>query len=230
MMVVRKVLPNTTFASLFLILNHVELVQNQPAGFVVQVLIVALEFFFNGVHFADCLLNAVDFRIQARQVHQMQQNPGSAQVPEKQVSETRAFRCAFDQTRNVGHHKASGRGRAYDTEIWMQGCKRIVCNLWACVGDLADECGLACVGHAQQTNISKHFKLELDAALFTFLTHCELAWRSVGAGLEMNVAHSALTALDQNYALAMGVEVMQQFVGFRVIDDRSNRHAQGDVI
>ena len=66
-------------------------------------------------------------------------------VTEKAITETCAFVCAFDQSRNIRQHEFAAVD-ADDAELRMQGRERIVRDLRFRRADHGEECGFACIG------------------------------------------------------------------------------------
>ena len=87
----------------------------------------------------------------------MQQQAGAGQVFEETNPQPGAIRRAFDQSRNIGNHKAAMRLDADHAEIGMQGGKGIVGHLGFGRGNRANKGRFAGIGHAQQADIRQHF-------------------------------------------------------------------------
>src|SRR5262245_18635742 len=99
----------------------------------------------------------------------------------------------FDQTGDVGDHKAAAFASAHDSEVRMQRGERIVSDLGSRVRNRGDQCGLASVRHSEQADICQQTQLKLQLALLAEPAGRFLAWRPIGAALEVQVAEAAIS-------------------------------------
>src|SRR5690606_16701742 len=86
------------------------------------------------------------------------------------------------------------------------------------------------VGHAEQADIGQYLELELELAMLAFFARRALARRAVGAGLEVQVAETALAAARDQLALAVAGQVGDQYAGIGVGNDGADRNAQFQVV
>jgi hypothetical protein len=149
-------------------------------------------------------------------------------VAQELVAEPRAFGGALDEPRDVRDHEARVAFDAHHAERRVERRERIVGHLRARARDRADEGGFAGVRQAEQPDVGQHAQLERELAALAGLAARELAWRAVGARLEMQVAEAALAALGEQRALAVRGEVGEQHAVL-VADQRADRHAQLDI-
>src|SRR5690606_8933225 len=70
---------------------------------------------------------------------------------------------------------------------------------------------------------------EAQAALLAFLAVCELPWRAVGAGFEVQIAQPTLAARCQRDLLAVPVEVEQQFIRVGIVDAGAYGYLECDI-
>ncbi len=175
------------------------------------------------------LRGRIDRFVNRRRVDQMQQQARPRQVTQELVAEPDTLGCAFDETGDIGDHEAPAFAHAHRSQVGMQRRERIVGDLRPRVGHGRDQRRFAGVGHAEQADVRKHAKFEMQPPLFALLAACELAWRAVGARLEVEVAEAAGTALGEQQTLAVAIEIGDQGARFVVIDDRAHGEAQLDV-
>jgi len=112
----------------------------------------------------------------------------------------------------------------------MQRGEWIVRDLRARVGDRGDQRGLACVRHAEQADIGEHFQLELELLLFAGVAGCLLPRRTIDRALEAHVAEATIAALGDHHHLAGLEQLVQDFAGFGIGQDRAHGHLQHDVV
>ena len=204
--------------------DHVQLVEHQPARLVVQLVVVNLEFVDDGA----CLLHGIGV-VKRSQVDHVQQHAGALQVAQELVTQTRPLGGAFDQTRNVGNHKALFRPHAHHAQVGVEGREGVVGDLGTGIRDGRDQGRLAGIRHAQQAHIGQHAQFELELVCLARPARRLLAGRTVGGGLVVQVAEAAVTALGQQALFAVLQQLHHQFAGFGVADDGAHRHAQHDV-
>ena len=159
----------------------------------------------------------------------MQQQARALQVTQELVAQAGAFGRTFNQTRDVGDHKALLRTDAHHAEVGVQCGERVVGNLGARVRDRRDQRGLAGIGHAQQADVGQHLQFQLQAFLFARPARRLLPRRAVDRTLEAQVAKAAIPALGDGDDLARRQQLIQHVAGFYVTDDGAHRHLQRDV-
>ena len=101
----------------------------------------------------------------------MQQYAAALKVLEEADTEACAFRCAFNQPRDIGDHKALLVVHTHHAQAWYQGGKRIVSHFWLGGGDRTDEGGFTGVRHPQHSDVRQQHQLQLQVALITRRTH-----------------------------------------------------------
>ena len=206
--------------------HHVDLVQHQPAWLFVEGRVVLTQLVDDG----PGLVHHITVGVEREDVHQVQQQPGTLQVPQKTVPQARTLGGPTDQPRHIGHHEAAPLVDAHHTQVGMQRGERVVCHLRSRIGYLRNESGFAGVGHAQQPHVGQHLQLQLQAPLLARPSRRGLARGAVGTALEVQVAQPSIATLGQHDALAMGSQVEQQFARIFIVDLRAHRHAQQDVV
>ena len=206
--------------------QHIHLVQHQPARLTVQLLVVLLQFLDDGARLA----HRINVRIKRSHVHHVQQQARALQMLEEAVTQTGAFRRAFNQPRNIRDHKAAGIVHPHHAQVGMQRGERIIRHLGTRRRHRADKGGLARVGHAQQAHVRQHLQLQLQSALLALLARRALARRAVGGGFEMDVAQAALAAARNHDALAVVGQVRHQLARVVVGNHRAHRHLQFDIV
>ena len=144
--------------------------------------------------------------------------------------EPRAFRGAFDQSGHIGDDEAVVVVDADHSKVRMQRRERIIGNLRPCGGHRANEGRLACIRHAQQANIGKHFQLELEIANLAFFAGTELPRRAVDARLEVKVAEPAFATLREHCFLLVPCKISDDLAGIGIGDHGADRHPQHDVV
>ena len=111
----------------------------------------------------------------------------------------------------------------------MQGRERIVRHLGLGGRYGADQGGLASIGQSEQPHIRHDLELEPQIPLFTGQTRHGLARGPVRTALELSVAPAALPAFHDQKALALFGHIAKLFFGFRVDDDRTDRHRNVEI-
>ena len=146
------------------------------------------------------------------------------------MPQARALCRAFNQSRNVRHHKAVVFIHANHAQIGMQRGKRIIRHFRACGGYSANQRGFARVGHAQQPHICQHFQFQQQSACFAFLARGELLGRAVHRRFEMDIAQAAFATFCHAHALPVVGEIGNDFIGVHIANQRANGHAQFNVV
>ncbi|OIQ65768.1 hypothetical protein GALL_526700 [mine drainage metagenome] len=145
------------------------------------------------------------------------------------MPQTGSFRSAFNQTRQICHHKTLLRTDPHHPQIRMQGGKRVICDARTSIGDGRDQCRFASVGHTQQTDISQYFEFELQVAFFTRPAGCFLPWRTVDGTFVAQIAKTAITAFGNGDHFTGFKQLKQHLTGFGIGNDGAHRHLQGNV-
>src|SRR5437773_8071131 len=151
-------------------------------------------------------------------------------MPEELVPQAGTFGCSFDEPGDVGDHEASIDPGTNHSEMRMQGSRRVVGNLGAGSRDGANERGFSGIGKSQQSDIGKHFQLELERTMLAGLAGSRFSGRAVGARFEIDIAEAPFASPREQCDLLVHGEVGDHFSGLPVRDHRTGRHAQYNVI
>ena len=160
----------------------------------------------------------------------MQQEVRTLQVFEELNAQSGTVGRAFDKPWYIGNHKINGIGGAHHAQVRMQRSERVVSHFRPGVRHGPDERRLAGVRHSEQAHISQHLQFELEFTFLTLLARGVLARRSVGTGLEMDVAQAAVSPSRQNNLSTIDGEIGDDLAGRLIGDHRTNRHAQYDIV
>ena len=177
--------------------NEIELIQYQPARFVMQCFIVTLQFGDNRFRVAD----GIGIGVERRDVDDVQQHARALQMSQELVTEPRAIGRAFDEAGDIGEHEAPVLIGAHNTQVRRKRRERIIGDLGPCRGYRADERALSGVGHAEKANVGQHLEFEMQPPLLALFTGCELAWGAVRARFEVNIAETAHSAFGKERLL-----------------------------
>ncbi len=150
-------------------------------------------------------------------------------MAQKLVAQTCAFRCAFNQTGNIGNHKALLRRDAHHAQIGVQGGERVVGNFGARIRHRRNKRRFSGVGHTEQTDIGQHLQLELQVFFVARPTGGFLARRAVDRALKTQVAKATIAAFGNGDDFAGFEQLVQHFAGFSIGDDGADGHFQRDV-
>ena len=82
---------------------------------------------------------------------------------------------------------------------------------------------LPALGKPTSPTSAKQFQFQAKAVFFAGLAVFVLGGRLMGGGREARVAAAAAPAVRDYETIAGGGEVVQQFAGFRVVDDGADR-------
>src|SRR4029079_12502377 len=145
------------------------------------------------------------------------------------VTESCAFRGAFDQPGYIGNDEAAMFVGADDPQVRMKRGERIIRDFRTRCRYGAYECRLSGVRHAEQADVRKHLELELELAADPGLAASELAGRAIRARLEVKITEAAFAALREHRARLMVREVCNELARLEVRDDRSHGKSQHNV-
>ncbi len=145
------------------------------------------------------------------------------------MSQSRAFRRAFYQTRNIRHDEAAVLIHAHHAEVRVHSGERIVRHFRAGGGYGADQGGFARVRHAQKPYVRQNLELQFEFEFFPRFAKGKLAGRTVGAGLEMQIAEPARPPLASSTFCSWCCRSATTFSGGGICDDCAYRHAQHDI-
>ena len=206
--------------------HHIQFIEYQPAGFVVQGFVVFLQFGHDGFG----LGHGIDAVVERGHVHDVQQQAGALQMAQELVPQPGALAGALNQAGNVGHHKALLWPDAHHAQIGVERGEGVIGNFGACVADGGNEGGFARIGHAQQAHIGQHLEFEPQAFFLARIAECFLAGCAVDGAFESQVAKTAVAAFGDQDFFARHQQLEQNLAGFGVADDGAHRHFEGDVV
>ena len=118
-------------------------------------------------------------------------------------TDTLTLVCTLDNTRNVCHNKRVTVTHLDNTEIWLESCEGVVCNLRFCSRNNREQSTLTCIREAHKTYISKHLELEDKCTLIALLTRLCIARSLICSGLEVPVTQTSATTLEQYELLSV---------------------------
>src|SRR5258708_19342884 len=110
---------------------------------------------------------------------------GPGGMPEKLVPQPRSIGRSFDESGDVGDHETAVDSYPRHSEVRMQSGKRVVGDLGARGGNGANESGFSGIGQTEQSDVGKHFQLELERAMLAGLAGSRLSRRAVAARFQL---------------------------------------------
>ena len=123
-------------------------------------------------------------------------------MTQEQMAQASAIRGAFNESGHIGHHKTLLRADAHHAQIGVQSGERVVCNFGARIGNGGNECGLACIGHAQQSHIGQDLQLQLEFFFLARPAGCFLTRRTIDGALKTHIPKATIAALGNHENLA----------------------------
>ena len=125
-----------------------------------------------------------------------------------------------------------------DTEIRLQSGEGVVRNLGLCSRNRCQKRTLTRIGEAHQTNICQDLQLENKCTLGTILTRLCIARSLICSGLEVPVAQTSATTLQQyellvlrsNLANYLGVGLASLLVSKYLLGNRSEGYGDNDIL
>ena len=90
-------------------------------------------------------------------------------VAQEVVSEPRALACSLDKTGDIRNNETVVI-HLHNAEIWIDGRKVIIGNLWLCRRQHTQKCGFTHVREAYETDVRNGFEFERDLVLFRSFT------------------------------------------------------------
>ena len=145
-----------------------------------------------------------------------------------------AVRRPFDEARDVGddpavHDVAAEAVQAHHAQLGFQGGEGVVRDLGTGGAQAAHQGALSRVGEAHQAHVCDELQLQIERALFAFLTGLVVAGRAVGGALEVGVPEATAATTGHADFLAVGEQLRQHLTGVAVLDHRAQGHLQPDV-
>ena len=134
-------------------------------------------------------------------------------MPQKEVSEPRAFACALNKAGHVGNHKTLFACDAHDPEMRMQRRKGIVRDFRAGVGNRRNKGGLTGVGHSKKSHVRKNLKFQTQFTVLTRFPGCCLPGCSVRTRLKVKIPQATPAALGKQLLFPVLGKVGNGFTG-----------------
>ena len=166
----------------------------------------------------------------ARRIKHMDEDLRTLYMAEKFVPKTGPLTCAFDQTRDICHDEASLIVQIHHTEDRIQRREMVRRHFRLRTGYLADERGFPYARESQKTDIRQHLQLEAQLLFFTRLAFFRIKRRTDSRCREMGISAAAMPTFDDEGFLSILRHIRQKFAGLIVIDHRSERHLDEDVL
>ena len=169
-------------------------------------------------------------RVRRVERNQEREHAGALDVLQKPKAETLAGVRALDDAGNVGDDEGAMIGQSDDAEVGLERGERIVGDLGAGRRHDREERALAGVGLAHEPHVGDELEHQLEAPLLTLLARLPLARRLVGGRGESRVPAAAPAAARNQQPVSGGQHLPEHRAGCGVLDDRSRRHRQLDVV
>ena len=166
----------------------------------------------------------------ARRIKHMDEDLRTLYMAEKFVPKTGPLTCAFDQARDICHDEASLIVQIHHTEDRIQRREMVRRHFRLRTGYLADERGFPYARESQKTDIRQHLQLEAQFLFFTRLAFFRIKRRTDSRCREMGISAATMPAFDDEGFLSILRHIRQKFAGLIVIDHRSERHLDEDVL
>src|SRR2546428_9431282 len=131
---------------------------------------------------------------------------------------------AFDETRNVGQHKAPAVRKANDAKVWLSRCERVVSDLGPCGGYTAEQRRLPGVGESSQAGIGDQPQFELEPAFLPRHAGLCLPRSAVRGRRNPRVTPPSPAAPRHDDRLPMMEQISQDLPALPVPDHRADRH------
>src|SRR5262245_40683502 len=117
-------------------------------------------------------------------------------------AESVAFVRAFDQTRHIGHDEGSVIAQLHDAEIRRQRRERVVGDLRPRRRDARDECALARVREADESDVREELEPQAQLPGLAWRAGFGSTWRAIGGRRKCRVATATASAPRDKHALA----------------------------
>ena len=127
-------------------------------------------------------------------IHNMDNDFGSFNMPEKFMSQTDTIGSTFNQSRNIRNDETTGSFQIHYTQIRIQGREMIVGNLGSGIGHSGQERGFTNIGKSYQSDISDHLQFQQKFQFLCSLSRLCILGCLHGTGSIMLVAVTALAA------------------------------------
>ena len=145
-------------------------------------------------------------------------------------SEAFSFCCTLNDAGDVGHDKRLVVAVAHDTQRGLHGGEGVVGNLRTGIAQRRQQCRLARIGKAHQSDVSQQFQFQDDGHLLHRFPRLGIARCLVRSGAELEVAQSAAAALQQHNLLPVVGNITYILTRLGIVDHRSTRHVDIHVL
>ncbi len=206
------------------IVHGVKFGRDNDPWFAGNLFAVGRQFRRNGLKVSDGVLN------KGRDIDEMEKDLGPFNVAQEAVTETRSGVGPLDQAGNIGHHEGLVFTEVDDTEVWFEGCERIVGNLWTRGGDARDEGRFAGIGQTDQPHIGNQLQFENEEAFLPGFPLFVAPRRTVGRSCKLRIASSTNPTGGDEQPLSWFDEISDHFTRLFVHDQRADRDEEGNVI
>ena len=213
-----------------LLVNHIALGDRQQSLLVQEFGVVLRELAQQNI---VILLNIIAIGRNHKQQHRI-----SLDVAQEACADTLALVCALDNSGNIRHNERLMVASLDNAQIRLQSSKCVVCNLGFGCRNNRQQGTLAGIGEAYKTYICQDLQFEDECALSTLLTRLCIAWSLVCGGLEVPVAQTSATTLQQYELLALlgdladnlGVGLARLLIGEYLLGNRSEGYGDNDIL
>mmetsp|Transcript_28888 Transcript_28888/g.78256 ORF Transcript_28888/g.78256 Transcript_28888/m.78256 type:complete len:351 (+) Transcript_28888:3821-4873(+) len=206
----------------FLYLADVNLVHNNDLRLLGQKGVVLPQFFVDSDEISDGIVSAP--------IYDMQQNLAPLDVSQECGSESSTARSPLDQTRNIAQDQTGTLvADIANSQIWNNGCERIIRNLGSGCRCRRQQGRFASVGFSQKSHVGDQSQFDRKPSLGTrFGTFGKFRCR-VSIGFEGCVASSSATPSRHEHFFSVYLELARQFLGVQFANDRSRWHRHDDI-
>ena len=128
--------------------------------------------------------------------HHEQQGRIAFNMSQESDAQSFAFGSTFDNAGNVGHDETAVSAIADNAEVGYQSGERIICNFGLGRRNHREQCRLACIGEAHQSDISQQLQFQSDPFFLIGFTRLGKFGRLQGGRLEKGIAFTATTAFE----------------------------------
>ena len=154
----------------------------------------------------------------------MQQHAAALQVLQEANTEACAFRCAFNQPRDIRHHKALLVIHTHHAEAWHQRRKRIVSDFRLGSGNGTNKGRFTRIRHPQHPDVRQQHQLQLEIALIARRPHRLLTRSTVYGRFETGVTQTVPAAFGDHQTLTVLGHIAHRLAGPLVDYTGSYRH------
>ena len=148
-------------------------------------------------------------------IYNMQQQTAAVNMPQECMSQTGALGCAFNNTRNIRHHKGFTLTNADYTQIRHQCGKMIIGNLRPCRGCHGQQCGFTYIRKANQTYICQKLQFQTDFQLLSREARLGKTRSLTGWCSKMDITPAATATTRRNKRFRIR-QVLNNLTGFGI--------------